>query len=628
MMHVSPGTAYTRLLDGAITIMVERQRGWFVYRDHSSVKPHIANDNVAAEKPCLTELERLERSTVESPEDISNNYVTQELDRLFRSEKELVEVCKGGARFINGKRRVRTNTLTCSVAPSKSPWRNFAISRPTDNKLFLDMAAHAVGFRHCTLTRALARILTSRLDNQVPAGLGDNVEQALRNRVAIERFNVDYPQKDYPDSKIIPRDPRNSSPSRKKDPVLLSAFFEYFELNKSFEPLQSNWMQADNENYYAVGSEEGDVQKPERSDEAEWEMRPELTELVDCYSAPTVTYETRQVGLLTGPKLSDCGYCMAPTSPLVRTMKLPISGDVECIGFHKGRLLECEDAARVSLAGLGIRRTRKQIDIYVDRLLKPERLNITDVARWKPWTVCRIGDLRFAPSGTKNFSLGEVVKYGSNGGMYKVKDEYGTPYGPESSGSVEAKSDDDKERDNKGWKPVDPRTRKTKLVWLSPAEKAKQPGNRKNPIACPMTADEALKSFHIMLAANGKPANDNGDHDGLPYDVESRDELQFGYAFGRSYADSGGSEPFDDVAERKELLAAVNAGLSSQARRVANMVVLTDETDTLAQNMVEVGAALATGRRNASERTLMRRGQKAIDDAAAELNKVRQELAA
>jgi hypothetical protein len=95
-----------------------------------------------------------------------------------------------------------------------------------------------------------------------------------------------------------------------------------------------------------------------------------------------------------------------------------------------------------------------------------------------------------------------------------------------------------------------------------------------------------------------------------------------------TYADSNDSEPFDDVAERKDFLAVFNAGLSPVTGRVANMVVQTDETDTLAQNTIEVGAALTTGRRNVSERTLMRRGQKAIDDAGKEIAARFQQLAA
>jgi hypothetical protein len=112
--------------------------------------------------------------------------------------------------------------------------------------------------------------------------------------------------------------------------------------------------------------------------------------------------------------------------------------------------------------------------------------------------------------------------------------------------------------------------------------------------------------------------------------VASADELQFGYAFGKtSAADQEDSEPAEaHVVERKQFLAALNARLSPQARRVASMVVNTDETETLARSHLDVGAALATGRNIPSDRTLMRHGQKAIDDAAKEIGALLQELAA
>jgi hypothetical protein len=59
------------------------------------------------------------------------------------------------------------------------------------------------------------------------------------------------------------------------------------------------------------------------------------------------------------------------------------------------------------------------------------------------------------------------------------------------------------------------------------------------------------------------------------------------------------------------------------------MIVWTEETERLAETNADVGAALATGRRrSASERTLMRDGQLAVTNAAAEIGKLRQELAA
>ena len=446
----------------------------------------------------------------------------------------------------------------------------------------------------------------------------DLAEEAWRNRFRIERYNAEFPENENPEHTLWSRGSRNASPTRKKDAGQLNAFWDYRELNKSVEPLQSNYLQADNDNYDDPEREEGDAEQPERDAEAELETRPGLNELVDLYSAPAVQYETQQVGLITGPRLSDCGYCMAPTSSFIREMKIPVSGDVECIGFHKDRLLEYEHAARMSLAGLGIRRTRKQINAYVDKIAKPELLNISDVAKDRKWTIYQIGDLRFAPYRTKHHYRGQVTHYRDNGRWFRAKeDEYGTPYGPKSKGS-----------DDAAWVPRHPRTSESSVVMLSPAALAKQWANEDKPLPCPLPTDEALEDSRRKLEANGKPANDNQHHDGLPYDMESADELQFGYAFGTKYPETSDPEPFDDVVERKSLLAALNARLSPQARRVAPMVVVTDETEMLAQTYEEVGVALHAGRRNASVSTLKRHGKLALANAAAEINKIRQELAA
>jgi hypothetical protein len=423
-----------------------------------------------------------------------------------------------------------------------------------------------------------------------------DLAEASRNRAAIERYNAKKPADKYPDSKILPRDPRNASPTRKKDAGVLNAFWDYRELNKSLEPVQSNHLQADNDNYgYDPDSVEGDAKKPLRDAEAEWEIRPNPKEMADRYDVTTVKYETRQAGLITGPRLSDCGYCMAPTSPFIREMKIPVSGDIECMVTY------------TTVEKKGIR----SVEVERQKLVK-----IGDLKKGDRWTLYQIGDLRFAPYRTKHHYRGQVTHYRDNGRWHPAKDEYGTPYGPTSKGS-----------DGAFWVPLKPRKTKSKLEWLTPAEKAKQRANRDKPIPCQTPTDEMFEAFRLKLETNGKPANDNRQHDGLPYDVKSADELQFGYAFGKTYNDPDDSEPFDDVIERKSDLAAVNARLSPQALLVANMIVLTDQTETLAQNYVALGAALSTGRA-ASERTLMRHGQKAANDAAVEIGTVLQELAA
>jgi hypothetical protein len=199
---------------------------------------------------------------------------------------------------------------------------------------------------------------------------------------------------------------------------------------------------------------------------------------------------------------------------------------------------------------------------------------------------------------------------------------YGTPKGPQ------------RKRSNPFWNPLHPRKSERPIEKLSPEARAKQLANKENPIPCLPPTHEELEAFRLKLLANGKPVSDNQQQcDGLSYTVESADELQFGYTFGKSYYNPAVCSvdtvcSYDDVAEKRQTLAILNARLSPQTRQVANMVVQTDETDTLAQNYVDVGRAVTAGRRTVSERTLMRHGQDAVSKAAKEISTVLQELAA
>jgi hypothetical protein len=560
-----------------------------------------------------TELETIQRAIDENQH--------EQLERLFCSDKSLISTIDG-AEFKDGKRRMRTKPK-CNLAASKMPWRNVTILRERDDRLFYDMAAHAVGYKHNALSAVISRIVLNRLHTGAPVGLDDTASEALSNRVTIAQYDAKFPETENPEHKLWPRDPRNASPTKPKDAGQLNAFWDYRELNKSAESLQTNYLQADNDNFDDSEWEEGDLKTPQRDAESELETRPNDTELLNRCSAPTVQYETRQVGLITGPKLSDCGYCMAPTSPLIREIKFPIGGEVLCIGFHKDRLLEYEDSARNALPTFGIKVTPKQIGAYVERIAKPQLLNICDVAKDKKWVLYQVGGLRFAPYRTKNHYRGQLTHYRAadkhNDRWFRAKeDEYGTPYGPESKGSNPVY-----------WKPLSPRVSKSKVASLSSGARAKQLSNKPKHLPCALPTDDMFEAFRLKLLHNGDPANSIRQPDGLPYDVESADELQFGYAFGKTCHDTSDSEPSDeDMVERSQTLVALNARLSPQARLVANMVVLTDETETAAQNYLDVGAALTTGRKEVSERSLMRHGQTAVRDAAKEINSIRQELAA
>lgn len=545
-----------------------------------------------------TELEALEQASVESGSlmDILEQHADAGLERDFRPYKPVISTIDG-VQFIDGKRRIPTKPK-CNLEPSTARWSNIEIVRQRDVKLFLEMAPQAVGFRHRT-PRTLANILASRLDGTMPLGLWDNAVETQRNRTNIQLFNIKVPESENPEHTLWARESRNASPSREKEAGKLSALLEYRELNESAQPLQSNWGKADNDNFDDPEWEEGDLKKPQRDAEAELETRPNLTELIACSDVPTVQYETRRVGLNAGPKLSDCGYCMFPTSPRRSEIVVPVSGDVECM---------VKRSVVVQRGNKTVTLERHKL-VMIDELTKNEK-----------WSFYRIGSLIVAPrrfvTAKKTYWKGAVTHYWINGRRFRAKEDVcGTPYGPAIK------------RSNPFWKPLNPRTSKRTVALLSPAERAKQLANKAKPIPCLPPTDEALEEFRLKLLSNGIPANDNHQHDGLPYDVESKDELQFGYAFGKTHADKTPA-PFDDASERRQMLAEVNARLSPQARLVTNMVVQTDETEILAQNYAGVGAAIFTGRKKPSERTLMRHGKQAVNDAAKEIGTLRQELAA
>jgi hypothetical protein len=591
---------YLRPDDNAI--MVEVSCGRFVHSHHESTKRHAANDNAP-------EIESEE--IIEVPWHAKSRKGLTDFETLLYGVVGLPE--KAPEEQDDDKRRIRTKPK-CNPTASKFPWRDFTILRKLDDKLFLSMASHAVGFQHKT-PRALANILAALFDNTVPLGLCDNAAETRRNRARIEQYNADFPESENPEHTLQARESRNASPTREKDTGELNALLKYRELNESAQPLQSNFLQADNDNFADPEWEEGDLKQPQRDAEAELETRPNDTELVACYDMPTVMYETRMVSTVNYPRLIEPGYCLTCGKT---EMIVPVGGDVRCIGFNKDKLLEHDASARNALPKRGIKRTQNRINDYADRIEKPTLLNINDVAKYRKWTFFRMGGAFFAPYRTKRHYRGQLTHYTDSNGQKRVvkEDEFGTPYGPESMGS-----------DDRNWMPLNPRTTKREVARLSPSARAKQLANKVKPISCPMTADEALESFRLRLITNGRPANDNLQHDGLPYDVESKDQLQFGYAFGKSCADTT-SEKSDDATDRKQTLIELNARLSPQARLVANMVVQTDETDTLAKNYADVGAALVTGRKKPSERTLMRHGETAVTDAANEIGTILQELAA
>jgi hypothetical protein len=260
------------------------------------------------------------------------------------------------------------------------------------------------------------------------------------------------------------------------------------------------------------------------------------------------------------------------------------------------------------------RKTEKQIGIVVDRIAKPERLNINDVDKSnpknRPWSICRIGGLRFESRGR----LTHYVNAKNPNRWHRVKEDVaGTPRGPEFLGSANQKDEDDMAK--KGWEGfLSTPKRKTTMVWLSDKGKAEQWSNKEQwSYKSVPEKDMCREEYHRRK--RGPPAVL------LPYDtpIELPNPV---YAFDSKYTLP--EEPADDVVERRSYLEAVKSMLTPRGLRVVNMVVLTDLTEELAPTYEGLGAMLCC--RNVSKSTLILLGKKAIQDTVGELSVIYQRL--
>jgi hypothetical protein len=446
--------------------------------------------------------------------------------------KPVVETMKDdGARFVDGK-RVRHE-------PYKFVHPDMLSRRP---QWFFVRATWVTALAKLDTWLPVGRSFLPKPNADAP--IFDETDPAS-NRARIAEYNVKFPESKYPEHKIFPAAPRNSSLKRAKNPDALKALLWYMSLNESAEPLQSNYLQAaDNDNFY-VEREEGDPVQAAMGAEAEMEMRPSVQETLQRFD----------------------------------------DKDIECIGFR---------------------------NVPVGGVSTPERLSMADVDRKNPWAFYRIGGLQFAPCRTKHHWRGQLTHYrGTSGRWFPVKDELGTPKGPQQQC---------KGSDPKYWKPLAASTsNNSNVVKLSAVAKAKQEANRRKPLPCPMTPGEA---WALWLASGKKPANDNraAAYDGLPY---KRAEPEC--AFGASYTPH---EPeHDDVVDRRETLSAVNARFSPEERCAVSMIVWTDDTDKIAKNLKDIGRACATGRPKA-DKTYERHGKQILEAVTGKMYPLLQELAA
>ncbi|WP_445216196.1 hypothetical protein ACKWRH_28305 [Bradyrhizobium sp. Pa8] len=174
-------------------------------------------------------------------------------------------------------------------------------------------------------------------------------------------------------------------------------------------------------------------------------------------------------------------------------------------------------------------------------------IRLDDPSARRHLPIFRLGDLEFA---TERHQGGNTPRLGQllNYSNHPVKDAYGTPKGPQSKGS-----------DPHFWKPLYPRATFT---------------------------------------------------GGLPYDVYSYDELQFGYCFGSKSAAPNDLQPFDDVVQRKLDRTHLRKRLSAKERLVSDMLVWSEHTTKLAGSYADIGEAYLG--HPASKRTYHRYGLAAV----------------
>jgi hypothetical protein len=289
--HVPPTkfirTNYTRPPDGAI--MVEREKGWFVYSGHASAKPRVVKDYVEAKRPSLTELERLEHSMAESPENISGKFVGNKLAGFFRSDETVVSVINGdGAVFTDSKRRV-WGKPRCNVAISMTPPINTATGLTTwfkEQASLADAAWTPMG-RFRDLVQSDRFWWFWRFLGDMSVQISDDVNDALLNRARIERYNAEYPSDKHPDSRsngtgLIPgqwKKPKTISTKHADIPEHLKAvLLDYYRAHRgSSELVQTNFFHGDND--HAPKEDAGQYIDPLKV-ACVWETRPSVEEMI------------------------------------------------------------------------------------------------------------------------------------------------------------------------------------------------------------------------------------------------------------------------------------------------------------------------------------------------------------
>jgi hypothetical protein len=432
----------------------------------------------------------------------------------------------------------------------------------------------------------------------LPASANDNVRFPEEYRAIFDAWSEAHPETD---SEILPRAPRNVS-ARYTDEEL-KALRWWLDLTRPREPLQSDFERVASA-LHGKRERKFDLETPEA-----------LVKLCE----DGVDFDTRMVRVLRDGV------------PQTRALKVPRDGDnverqaikqdnVESILKNSGKVIKAGTGSQL-LRALQFARNVPKVkpdtigkmreswpDITMDEALERKRTQkaaniLAFVTHGMKLPVSGVGLLRFADNEerTKNgrrCRLGTLIERGKRGKdgkiyWYELRDEFSDPRG---YGTVSTTWDEEETR-KRGWKKSP-----NQAGVLSGALSF---GNNHNHGATLQPANNG------SMANNGITALEDDSLDDQPQTHHGRDKLQ---------------DSPEDLLEHKETMGEARALLSTQDRRVLDML-RGDFGEVIAANDTDVGRALA-GNRRLSDKSLERRGRRAVDDTIEELLKIYQKLAA
>ena len=214
------------------------------------------------------ELEALEKSMAESPEEESDQYTV--LDGVVESDKPSTLIIDG-VEFLDGKRRVKSKPK-CNPAISSGHWYSVAnpivqtTNKPNSRRLGLSWQQVL-----SWLSKVGLRLQDERYGKKIIwHDATEPVHETSFYRAKLDDYRVEFPQSEIAEHEIFGRKSRNAS--AKFGDAKLASLRAYMDLHRTIEPNRSLWNAG-----------------VARSDKQEHGPTPEKME--EIWSDPSIKYE-------------------------------------------------------------------------------------------------------------------------------------------------------------------------------------------------------------------------------------------------------------------------------------------------------------------------------------------------